>query len=355
MFDWIQKFEPEHLFLAHLSAGMVAVAIVFVTMVFVKRFRKIWVDQEKEWFLRTVEPLLGSLVVVKRTRLQWRQEIKQLVSLIGHSSFKRQVVVDHLKHLKNDLSGDSSAMIMQLYRDLNLVEHSRKKLASRNWKQQVEGVRELAAMNYYFVNIFKSLLAKTKNKTLRNELVTSMVWLDKHEPFKGLKLIHFELTGWMQLIIHQQLAKYNSDDLPDFSKWFHHNKEEVALFFISMTKEFRQTSSAPELADLLQGRKSIAVEALRTLIFFKEFGYVKQVAAMITDHWACAETSLMILDYLGHTTDFNLIAGFVDRYRFHPEPSVNQKATAVLAWFYATPDSSHSSIPSKVLNYGRSI
>ncbi len=332
--EWIQNFEAEHLFLVQLSAGLAAMAIVFITLVFVKRFRKIWMDQEKEWFLRSVVPQLGSLVVVERTRLQWRKEIKQLVALIGNSPFKRQVLIDHLRYLKNDLTGDSANVIMKLYHDLNLVEHSQQKLANRNWKKQVEGVRELAAMNHYsenILNVFKYLLLRTKNKTLRNELVTAIVLLDKQEPFKGLELIDFELTGWMQLMIHHHLAKYNPAELPHFAKWFHHHREEVVLFFIALTREFRQTSSVPALADLLQGRKSEAVEALKTLTYLKEYHYINEVAGMINTYWGCAETSMLILHYLQQANDFNRVSAFVDRYRFHPEFSIQRKANLILA------------------------
>lgn len=329
MFEWFEKFEPEHVFLAQLSGVLTVVAIVFIVVVFVKRFQKIWMDQEKEWFMRTVEPLVGSLVIVKRTRLQWRKEIKQLVGLIGHSAFKRQVVVDHLKHLKNDLSGDSSAIILQLYRDLNLPEHSQRKLASRNWKEQVEGVRELAAMNYYSVNI-KFLLARTKNKTLREELVTSMVSLDKEEPFKGLELIDFELTGWMQLVIHQQLTKFKPEELPHFANWFQHNREEVVLYFIALTRAFKQYSSLPALTNLLRCKKSLALEALRTLIGLEEFSYVDDVIGMISDHWTCTDTSLLILHYLKRTTDLGRSFAAIDHYRFHPNPTVKRTAISIL-------------------------
>ncbi|HCW07009.1 MAG TPA: hypothetical protein DGG95_06555 [Cytophagales bacterium] len=347
--------EAEQLFLFKLSLGFVAIAVFFVVLVFTKRFIKIWRDQEKEWFLKKIVPLIGSMVIVKRNRLEWRRDIKLLVSLIGRNHAKQQIAIDHLMHLKSNLEGESAGLIFQLYRDLNLVEFSRNKLRQTNWTKQTEGVRELASMNCYFVNVFSSLLQKTKQVTLRNELIVAMTWLDKKEPFRSFRLINFELTDWLKLNIYDQLKKYNRVDLPDFSPWICHERQEVATFFIWLAKTFNQTSSSNAIAHALSGAKTVANAALDSLIEMRNFSYTQKVEAMISNHWICPDTSLLILCYLEGTDKNNFVQILIDRFRFHPYESVMQKADRLRSTYFEKENTNQilaTSTYTNALHYG---
>lgn len=242
----------------------------------------------------------------------------QLRSLIASSSFARRVLIAQILEIRKSLTGTSAEALVRTYQALLLHNESTKKLGSLEWPTKALGVREMAEMQYSGnVQPIRNFL-RSRNRVLREESFMALVRLDT-EPLSFLGDFKGELSLWMRINIYRYLSKSDARNLPRFSRWFQHPNITIRLFSLSMAKQFRQTSSLPELAEMIYDPHpkvvAISVSAIGEL---EAYQYRDRIAKLATHVWRFEKLSLRVVNCLGKIGDPKLDAALVGTFLQHP-------------------------------------
>lgn len=202
--------------------------------------------------------LLITSVIFNDTSLDY-QSIKQRKKLLNHysknylrTSFSRSVLVDEIIMLQKELSGKAAQNLRELYLDLALNKHSLAKLKSWNWHVKAKGVKELADMHIVeaYPNIYR--LLNHRNRILRMEVQLAIVRLIKFDALRFLDDSVYPISEWQQLHLLHILATFDTDDLPDFSKWLLSKNDSVVLFALKLIVYFTRMDLTKEVIKTLK-------------------------------------------------------------------------------------------------------
>jgi hypothetical protein len=235
----------------------------------VKSFRKKTEQRVREQSQRIVNTIIINDSMSDRTAPEaaFSFQIQQLKLLLGHSTIRKNVFIKLLLDIKRNLSGSSAATVQSIYKQMQLEEHSRKKLRSLRWEVVGQGIRELGEMHCTTrINDIRPFI-NSRNELLRQEAFMALVRLQSgDEKFSFLDAYTETITSWMTLNIHAFLLQMDSRELPDFSRWFHSKNESVRLFTLQMARQFRSTKALPRIAELVNHvNENVAVLAIETL------------------------------------------------------------------------------------------
>jgi HEAT repeat protein len=188
-------------------------------------------------------------------------QLAELRGKIKGLKFRKQILIDQMMILRESLSGDASDLLARTYASLDLHRFSIRKLKSLRWKIRAQGVSELANMNYQEAVEEIRRTCQSGSKTLRDNMLMSLIRLDKQKDLTFLDNYRGELTDWMQLNIHYCLRDVDPRRLPDFCRWFDNSNISVAIFAVNMSGIFRQTPATPRLTALLAHSNEVVVDA----------------------------------------------------------------------------------------------
>jgi hypothetical protein len=284
--------------LTFLASGITCVLFLFGSRI-IKNY-----NHKKEKKLRTIFQLpLNSIIFNEDADMpeaSHKFHIDQLNTAIGKSVFARHVLVKQVLDIKKSLTGATSRRLDRVYRDLNLIEFSKNKLTSFRWKVRAQGIRELTEVSWYERVLFERISRSSRNKTLREEIFMAIVRLDHENPLSFFEDYEGEVSDWMKINIYRYLSFRDPRTLPQFSTWFNNPNNEVVLFAIGMTKQFRQISSTGSLEKLLAHENNKVVSAaIDALTHLHAFQSVQAVLGVADRWWEDEPVCLSIVKYLG--------------------------------------------------------
>jgi hypothetical protein len=227
------------------------------------------------------------------------------INEIAANSFKRILLVDEMKDLIINLSGDAAERLRGLYYKLNLDVDSKRKAYSRKWHIKVKGFRELAFMNAREANDEIIRCLQSNNSILRMEAQLALVRLNDDDRFSFLDHIQRPLTKWEQLNVHEMIVSHNLE-VPDFKRWLNSPNRTVVIFALNMIKVFKQNESWENIIDLLKNEDE---EIRKTAIYVLGALRIRQAATALKNHYKYEvyENMLAILVALGKIADESAI------------------------------------------------
>jgi hypothetical protein len=234
-----------------------------------------------------------------------KTEIPVKINDIAANRFKRVLLVDEMKDLIVNLSGDAAEKLRGLYYKLNLDVDSKRKVYSLKWHIKVKGFRELAFMNAREANDEIVRCLQSNNSILRMEAQLALVRLNDNDRFSFLDHIKRPLTKWEQLNIHEMIVSHNLE-VPDFKRWLDSPNRTVVIFALSMIKVFKQNESWERVIELL---KNDDEEIRKTAIYVLGALRIRQAAKALKNHYKFEvyENMLAILLALGKIADESAI------------------------------------------------
>ncbi len=184
-------------------------------------------------------------------------------------AFNREIFINELLSLHNNLFGESAKRLGDLYFNLELYKDSLKKIDSRQWAVKAKGFRELAQMDVKDAGRKIEKYVNSHNNILRIESQIAMVRLNEDNPLFFFDDLKHELSEWEQINILDALL-YHKINIDSFERWMNNPNDSVVIFAIKMAGFFKHIQSWPRVLELLEhSNPDIRREAIKTLDLFE--------------------------------------------------------------------------------------
>lgn len=163
----------------------------------------------------------------------------------------RELLVKELLDYHANFTGKTAEILKGLYLGLRLDAAARKKIKSRYWETQIEGIREVTQM---WIREEAELILKLtddENSQLRMEAQTAFVKLSSDDPFRFLDRARERILEWHQLVLFEVITKTRNVQIPSFSKWLSSRNDSVVMLCLKLVKHYQQFDAIPDLIRLL--------------------------------------------------------------------------------------------------------
>ena len=329
---------PQTLLVIGIALVFLAWGIGFIAAIFITRIAKTYKLQHTGPLRVQYQKILNAIVIHETFSTTappvsaFEYRLAELRNLVGNNILNEQLLIDQILEIKKNLSGNSARVLIATYENLELYKLSLGKLKrGHSWQKKALGIRELAEMNYTagLPDILKYLEAS--HETLREESFMAVVRLRPDNPLFFLDTYHNPLSPWMRINIHHYLARLDTRKLPVFSRWFRNDNTDVALFSISMARQFRQAQAVSVLMDLLDSpNEKILGLTLETLAALDAYDSADKLATLQPGFWDNEKLSLRLVNCLGKIGDPSRHTSIIARFLDHPAYSVRFQAAQAL-------------------------
>jgi hypothetical protein len=187
---------------------------------------------------------------------------------INHN-VNREIFIDELISLHNNLYGEAANRLRDLYFNLELYKDSLQKVSSGKWNVKAKGFRELAQMDVKDANRHIAKFINSKNKILRMESQVALVKLNEEDPLGYLDELKYKLTEWEQINILNSLS-YHQINIESFDRWMDSSNDSVVIFVTKLAGLYKQLQSWPRVLELLNHKNpEVRRAAVKTLDMFE--------------------------------------------------------------------------------------
>ncbi|HQQ96920.1 MAG TPA: hypothetical protein PLX35_06630 [Cyclobacteriaceae bacterium] len=311
-------------------AGIVIVVILLTSRSLKNRRQRV-VTELHEAFQPSLNVMLAQSPHEPMPDSSQHYHLEQLQKAMAQDRIGKQVMIDYLIALKRSLAGTATIRVDEVYRALGLHLYSENKMHSRVWKLQAQGIRELATMKYHLPEKLKRLYVRARHETLREEVFMAITRTEQDNPLSFLTDYAGKISPWMQLNLHHYLSLMDPRKLPDFSQWFSHLDEDVVIFCLQMTAQFRQATNVSGIAALLEHKNPRVVEsAIQALYNLGAIEYANDVIRAAERYPAHINICLLTVDFLELLEPGDPRLMVTESYLDHPEFVVRKKAVCNL-------------------------
>ncbi|HEY1041020.1 MAG TPA: hypothetical protein VGF30_16515 [Bacteroidia bacterium] len=185
-----------------------------------------------------------------------------------HLNRKRhaEVITSELLLLYNSFTGESRKNLRELYLKAGFVEYTERKVKSRKWELQAQGIREAALMRDERVTGRLIQLSHNKNRLVKENAQLSLLKIRGFAGLDFLNEINTPLSDWHQINLIETLKEHSNSTLPDFTAWLSSNETTVILFAVRLMRHFKQIEKSEKLFPLLEySNLPVKTEVIRTL------------------------------------------------------------------------------------------
>jgi hypothetical protein len=177
----------------------------------------------------------------------------------------RQIFIDELMDLHNNLHGEAANKLKDLYFNLSLHKDSLNKFYKGRWDKKAKGLSELSQMDVKDANDKIKEYVNSKNPILRTQAQVAMVKLAEEDPLSFLDTLESELSYWEQVNIYDALI-YHQINIESFERWLDNKNHSVVIFALRMIGLFKHVSSGDKVRELLFHESSeIAHAAVKSM------------------------------------------------------------------------------------------
>ncbi len=164
----------------------------------------------------------------------------------------RQILVEEIRVYHTNFTGFTADVLKELFVKLKLYKYTLKKLKSRYWEVQVEGIREVAQFWLYDYDNLVFALTDHEHEIVRMEAQTAYVRLNKEHPFRFLDHMRGRILPWHQLILFEIITKAQHVKIPSFSRWLNSANDSIIIFCLKLISHYQQLDAIGDLIRLLK-------------------------------------------------------------------------------------------------------
>lgn len=234
----------------------------------IKYAQKRWMEKKAQEF---ITPYLFNLFSEEWSKIRIKNFRRKYLS----NKFQRDIFLESMVKLHKNIAGETSESLRSLYVELDLSEHSRRKLNSASWQKIAKGICELAEMGTKQDKEFIRSFINHQNPILRSEAQVALLKLESEAPFSFLDELEEPLSEWQQMQLARAAQKAKLSTLPDFERWLHKKEESIVIFCIRMIAQYGQHKASQKILGLLKHpypparvRKEIII-AIRQLVLYE--------------------------------------------------------------------------------------
>lgn len=192
----------------------------------------------------------------------------------------RQIFIDELMDLHNNLHGEAANKLKDLYFNLSLHKDSLNKFYKGRWDKKAKGLSELSQMDVKDANDKIKEYVNSKNPILRTQAQVAMVKLAEEDPLSFLDSLETELSYWEQVNIYDALI-YHQISIESFERWLDNKNPSVVIFALRMIGLFKHVSSGEKVRELLfHDSSEIAHAAVKSMKQLELVDYVEDLKVL---------------------------------------------------------------------------
>ncbi|WP_242203843.1 HEAT repeat domain-containing protein [Aestuariivivens insulae] len=190
------------------------------------------------------------------------QKLKASVSIKS----KRKIIISVLYNLMNEVSGEMSVSIKQLYYNTGLINYALKRLESKRWHIIAKGIGELTRFKIDEAHHKVSKFVNHPRSEVRKETQLYLVSLFRFEGLSFLNNLTTPLSEWAQIQLLETLQKFDDQQICDIRPWLKSTNDSVVLFALKLAQIYNQFEVQDTLMELLaHPKKQIRISAIQVL------------------------------------------------------------------------------------------
>lgn len=244
-----------------------------------------------------------------------QQKIADYLRKCAKSSLKRQIIINTLLKLRNEISGETADAIQNLYNQTGLIDQALIKLKHKKWDVVARAIKEFTQFEIKVVHNDIKLLVNHPKKEVRNEIQKYLVKLFCFDGLEFLNIMEKQLSEWDQIQLLGILQKSDNQKIPNITNWLKSNNVSVISFTIKLAKIFNQFESKDAILKLLhhpdQEIRIQAIDVIAYLGFFEAIEILKkdlnersieeQIAFFKMNEKMCTTADIpFIMGYINH-------------------------------------------------------
>lgn len=249
--------------------------VLFVTavvlIIYLKVFRSHLRKNEKivKTFQKKYEKLLITYLYAgseeKGISVEQQAIINKLKSEIKNE-FKREIVINSLLKLRNEISGEMADAIQELYCKAGLLDHSLIKLRSSSWYIIAMGIRELTQFNIEKANKQVVKYANHSKSEVRKEVQLYLVNLFHFKGLDFLDDLKVPLSEWDQIQLLEVLQRSKDQEICNIIPWLKSKNDSVVIFALKLAEIYNQYETKETLLELVSHKsEKVRIELMRVL------------------------------------------------------------------------------------------
>lgn len=222
-------------------------------------FRKIKDLRDKkidDRWKETISDMLTSLIIHGEEEKGEKYVVSNYISRFNKLPIQRKrvrnILVDEIKVYHSNFTGFTSDVLRELFLRLNLKKYSLKKMESKYWEVQVEGVRETSQFWLLEYESEISKLTDHEHEIVRMEAQAAYVKINRETPFKFLDTLRGRLLPWHQLILFEIVTKAQNVKIPLFGKWLNSYNDSIVIFSLKLISHYQQLDAIDKIIALLK-------------------------------------------------------------------------------------------------------
>jgi len=181
------------------------------------------------------------------------------------TSYDYKLTIKQILIFDENLKGESSEAIKELFYSLGLYQFLLKDLKKKVWHKQARALYAFSKLGITVPRELVEPLIKSKRIEIRQQAMLYFLNTSKENPLGFLDHLESDLTLWQQVFIENSLINFDLE-VPDFARWFHHEKNSVVVFCIKMMVSFNQFQNIPLLIDALDHTNAaVRAQAINSL------------------------------------------------------------------------------------------
>jgi len=184
------------------------------------------------------------------------------------TTFDFKIAVSQILIFNENLKGESSLLIKELFFGLGLYTFLIKDLKSKAWHKKA---RALFVFNKLGLEIPEEQVVaqlNSKREEARHQAILYLINSSENDPLSFLDKIDRPLTLWQQIGMESAMNAYTGE-IPNFSNWLNHKQQSVVIFCIKMIvdqNQFENILSVQELVNHPNARvRRQAIVSLRKM------------------------------------------------------------------------------------------
>ncbi|KDN56246.1 hypothetical protein [Flavobacterium seoulense] len=263
------------------------IAIIILLVIYLKNLRdrlrikgRIEATYKKKYEAELIEYLYAD--DDKNNNLQ-QQQIITYFKKSSENRLKRKLIIATFLKLKNEISGETSDAIQNLYYQTGLIDSATSKLKSKKWDTVARAIRELTLFEIKEAHDEIIQLINHPKKEVRNEIQKYLVKLFRFDGLEFLNVLENPLSEWDQIQLLEILNKFNNLEVPDMNNWLQSTNNSVLSFTLKLAKIYNQYGVKDEIIALFNHADiQIRIEAINVVA---HLGIYEAVAVLKEDYF----------------------------------------------------------------------
>lgn len=196
------------------------------------------------------------------TQLSIINELKSHVTV----KTKRKIIISILYKLMNEVSGEISDSIKELYFKTGLIDFASERLKNKNWYIIAKGIGELTRFKIEKVHDEVIPFVNHPRLEVRRETQLYLVNMFRFDGLSFLNTLKSTLSEWHQIQLLEILQKVDDQQICDIKPWLKSDNDSVVLFALKLAQIYNQFEVKDTLMELLShSTKEIRVYVIEVL------------------------------------------------------------------------------------------